>query len=148
MEMLNDSQKLYVEQRVMNESKSAGVAYSLALFFTGLGIHRFYLGEAKGGSYRFYLGKSEGGLYMMGITFFGFFCALVSLGVALESGGPPGPPELNALSYIGIASIIVATVWWISDIFLIHKMIEDNKEAIRRKIIEEITSKTNNNGRS
>jgi TM2 domain-containing membrane protein YozV len=42
---LTTQEQILVEQRVMNEAKSAGVAYLLLIFFGGFGAHRFYLGK-------------------------------------------------------------------------------------------------------
>ncbi len=47
---LNTQQQMLVEQRVANEAKSIGVAYLLAIFVGGLGIHRFYLGRSGSGA--------------------------------------------------------------------------------------------------
>ncbi|WP_049642807.1 TM2 domain-containing protein [Candidatus Rhodobacter oscarellae] len=43
---LSTQQQMLVEQRVGNDSKSILVAYLLAIFFGGFGIHRFYLGRS------------------------------------------------------------------------------------------------------
>ncbi|TQS73953.1 TM2 domain-containing protein [Rhodobacteraceae bacterium] len=40
---MNDTQTLYVEQRIANEKKSALIAYLLWFFLPMLGVHRFYL---------------------------------------------------------------------------------------------------------
>ncbi len=42
---LTTEQKTLIEQRVANDGKSMLVAYLLAIFFGGLGLHRFYLGH-------------------------------------------------------------------------------------------------------
>lgn len=41
---LSTQQQILVEQRLTNEKKSAGVAYLLWFFLSGLSAHRFYLG--------------------------------------------------------------------------------------------------------
>ena len=41
---LNINEKMLIEQRVTNESKSAGIAYLLWFFLGYLGVHRFYIG--------------------------------------------------------------------------------------------------------
>ncbi|MFT3689278.1 TM2 domain-containing protein [Paenirhodobacter sp.] len=42
---MNDTTRLYIEQRIANEKKSALVAYLLWFFLGFFGAHRFYLGR-------------------------------------------------------------------------------------------------------
>ena len=46
---LSTQQQQLVEQRVANDAKSMLVAYLLAIFLGGLGVHRFYLGRTNSG---------------------------------------------------------------------------------------------------
>lgn len=46
---LTTEEKMLIEQRVTNDSKSTGVAYLLWFFTGGLGGHRFYLGRVGSG---------------------------------------------------------------------------------------------------
>ena len=46
---LSTSEKMLIEQRVMNQAKSSRVAYILCLFLGGFGAHRFYLGYPASG---------------------------------------------------------------------------------------------------
>ncbi|MGX7350201.1 TM2 domain-containing protein [Dolosicoccus paucivorans] len=46
---LSLEEKAYVEQRVQNEKKSAGVVYLLWFVLGGIGAHRFYLGRPISG---------------------------------------------------------------------------------------------------
>ena len=46
---LSTQEQILIEQRVMNEAKSAGAAYLLWFFLGTLGAHRFYLGKTGSG---------------------------------------------------------------------------------------------------
>ncbi|MER8434121.1 TM2 domain-containing protein [Mesorhizobium caraganae] len=57
---LSTQEQILIEQRVINEAKSAGVAYLLWFFLGGLGAHRFYLdrtGSAIGQLLLFIFGR-------------------------------------------------------------------------------------------
>ncbi|GAB5468553.1 MAG: TM2 domain-containing protein [Rhodospirillales bacterium] len=45
--MLNDMQRLLVEQRLGNEAPSMGIAYLLWALLGLFSLHRFYIGETK-----------------------------------------------------------------------------------------------------
>lgn len=68
---LTTDQKMLIEQRISNDSKSLLVAY-LLLFFVGfLGAHRFYLG------------KTTSAIIMLALTILGWLLTTVVVGFVL-----------------------------------------------------------------
>lgn len=69
---LSTQEQILIEQRVMNEAKSAGAAYLLWFFLGTLGAHRFYLGKTGSGVAQlllFVLGWLTLGIFVGGGSF-------------------------------------------------------------------------------
>ena len=74
---LSTQEQILIEQRVMNEAKSAGAAYLLWFFLGTLGAHRFYLGKTGSGVAQlllFVLGWLTLGIFVGGVL-------LIALGI-------------------------------------------------------------------
>ncbi|WP_045387866.1 TM2 domain-containing protein [Falsirhodobacter sp. alg1] len=69
--MVDIQQQILIEQRVTNESKSAGIAYALWFFTGSLGGHRFYLG------------RTGTGLAMLALLIVGVATSILGVGLAL-----------------------------------------------------------------
>lgn len=112
-ENLTSDQKMSIEARLANETKSAGVAYLLWFFLGTLAVHCFYLGQTKIGLIRLVLGV------------LGWILALVGLGAAME--GHSGASLAWGLIFLAIAGI-----WLIVDLFRIPSYIRQ-QQATRRE---------------
>lgn len=66
---LDTQERMLIEQRVANDSKSTSTAYLLWLFLGGLGAHRFYLGRIGTGS------------IMLGLWLIGIFTVFIGIGI-------------------------------------------------------------------
>lgn len=112
-ENLTSDQKMSIEARLANETKSAGLAYLLWFFLGTLAVHCFYLGQTKIGLIRLVLGV------------LGWILALVGLGAAME--GHSGASLAWGLIFLAIAGI-----WLIVDLFRIPSYIRQ-QQATRRE---------------
>ncbi|ANT59344.1 hypothetical protein AYJ57_02580 [Salipiger sp. CCB-MM3] len=70
---LTTEDKILIEQRVANDSKSTGVTYALWLFLGLLGIHRFYLGRTGSAVGMLLLNIVGAFTWMIGVGFVLYF---------------------------------------------------------------------------
>jgi TM2 domain-containing membrane protein YozV len=74
---LSTEQQILIEQRISNDSKSAGVAYLLWFLLGGIGMHRLYLGRTLSGLVMMFL-MPIGILMMLSQNRFGAFLVIAA----------------------------------------------------------------------
>lgn len=118
---LRTDQKILIEQRVTNETKSMAAAYFFWLFFGGIGAHRFYLGRA-------------GSAFAQIVLLFGGLVALL-MGAGKTSGR-----DGDGFVMIFYAMVAIGGMWIFIDAFLIPSMIKEDHDDIRSRLEEEMQS--------
>ena len=110
--------------------KSAGIAYLLWFFLSGLAVHKFYLGKVKQGI--FYLVAP-------------WLAVLVFILGVLDAAGKrdaQGAVELSAFGtptvVIAVLGLLVYVVWWFVDLFTLHRQVARANEEIEREIIQQV----------
>lgn len=114
---LTTNQKLSIEARLGNETKSAGVAYLLWFMFGTLAIHCFYLGQVKTGILRLIIG------------ILGWFELFSGLGSALFGEG--GNKQEGDDIIWGIILLAITCIWMLWDLFRMPSYIR-SQQAKRR----------------
>ncbi len=79
---LTTEDKMLIEMRLANESKSVGAAYLLWFFLGVFGMHRFYLGDAKTGM--IILGCNIAGVVMIFIPLLALMMFLIAAAINLH----------------------------------------------------------------
>ena len=121
-ENLTSDQKMSIEARLANETKSAGVAYLLWFFLGTLAVHCFYLGQSKIGIIRLLLGC------------LGWILTFVGLSAAMA--GESGASLAWGLIFLGVAGI-----WLIVDLFRIPSYIRQQQATRREELAVSLLSK-------
>jgi TM2 domain-containing membrane protein YozV len=120
------SQELEIlRSEVDRRKKSTGVAYALWFFLSFLGIHKFYLGKIF-----------QGFLYILGP-----FLALVTMVMGLTLlGGVTEELQMGGLvfSSVGIFGLVFFGIWWLLDLFTLHRQVENVNLIIEKDILTKI----------
>jgi len=119
---LNSHELEILKSELDRKRKSTGIAYALWFFLSFFGIHKFYQGKFLQGI--LYIIAPTLAFLTMGIGLFG------SLTGDLETGG--------GIAGFGLLSFIVYVVWWIIDLFTLHRQVEKVNQKIERKILNKI----------
>ena len=105
--------------------KSVILAYALWFFLSFLGAHKFYLGKVV-----------QGLLYVVGPTTALLVFAVGA--VAAEERGARAGAEVLAL--LGVFGFLAFVIWWILDLFTLHRQTESVNERIERRLLSELKS--------
>lgn len=116
------------QQRALNDAydrnkKSMIMAYVLAVFFGGLGIHRLYLGRNRSG-------------YLM----FGFFMVTMFIRAWVSSMYQNSDGDIG--EYIAYAMMLALWLWIIVDLFLIPKMLRKFNTSLAAELRKGISEGT------
>lgn len=114
---LSAEDKTLVELRVANDGKSMLLAYVLFIFFGWLGAHRIYIGRVRSGIAQLVI-------FLVGSS-------------AFFSG-------LSGTAAVGIAGLLLIGVlgfWILFDLFIIPKMVDEERNELREKLSEGISEK-------
>lgn len=114
-ETLTSDQKMSIEARLANETKSAGVAYLLWFFLGTFAVHCFYLGQVKTGLLRLVLGV------------FGWLMFLYGSGATLSG-------EKTTTIIWGLIFLAIAGIWLIIDLFRIPSYIRQQQASRREEL--------------
>ena len=102
--------------------KSVILAYALWFFLSFLGAHKFYLGKV-----------GQGLLYVLGPT-----TAAVVVAVGAVAAEERSTKAGEVLALLGVAGILAFVIWWILDLFTLHRQTESVNERIERRLLSEL----------
>ena len=128
---LTTNQKLSIEARLGNETKSAGVAYLLWFMFGTLAIHCFYLGQVKTGILRLIIG------------ILGWFELFSGLGSALFGEG--GNKQEGDDIIWGIILLAITCIWMLWDLFRMPSYIRSQQAKRREELAISLLPKPESN---
>ncbi|WP_107764225.1 TM2 domain-containing protein [Coprothermobacter proteolyticus] len=126
---LTEKQLVVLESEMQKHKKSVGVAYLLWFFFGSLGIHKFYLGNAK-----------RGLLYLI-LGIFGWASIIFGGGFALFNlsyGSSAGAGGFFAIT--GMICMLVLGIMLLIDLFTIPSQIQKSYQDAENEIISHLLS--------
>jgi ABC-type transport system involved in multi-copper enzyme maturation permease subunit len=118
---LSDKDLVIFNAELQRQSKSPIVAYVLWFLFGGLGVHNFYMGQARWG--RFYLG-------------------LTMLGWALIIAGLADKQKDSPLLPIGVFALTVLAILLLWDLITIPRQLRQRQERIKQELLFKLGAKT------
>jgi len=121
---LTEKQLGVLESEMQKHKKSVGVAYLLWFFFGSLGIHKFYLGNAK-----------RGLLYLI-LGIFGWASIISGGGFALLNGSSTG----GFFAILGTICLAVLGILLLIDLFTIPSQIQKSYQDAENEIISHLLS--------
>ena len=119
---LNSHELEILKSELDRKRKSTGIAYALWFFLSFFGIHKFYQGKFL-----------QGILYIIAPTL-----AFLTMGIGLFSSLTGDLETGGDIAGFGLLSFIVYVVWWIIDLFTLHRQVEKVNQKIERKILNKI----------
>ena len=119
---LNSHELEILRSELDRKRKSTGIAYTLWFFLSFFGIHKFYQGKFL-----------QGILYIIAPTL-----AFLTMGIGLFSSLTGDLETGGDIAGFGLLSFIVYVVWWIIDLFTLHRQVEKVNQKIERKILNKI----------
>ena len=115
---------------VERQRKSSVVAYLLWFFLSWLAMHKFYIGKVK-----------QGILYLA----VPWLAVIIAIAGGVIAGQAPGAPADSTATGAGITVLVIAglaflasVIWWLVDLFTLHRQVERANEQIEREIIEQL----------
>tara|TARA_Y100000590_G_C15552742_1_gene951570 strand:- start:124 stop:519 length:396 start_codon:yes stop_codon:yes gene_type:complete len=119
---LNSHELEILKSELDRKRKSTGIAYALWFFLSFFGIHKFYQGKFLQSI--LYIIAPTLAFLTMGIGLYSFLIG------DLETGGD--------IAGFGLFALIVYFVWWIIDLFTLHRQVEKVNQKIERKILNKL----------
>lgn len=124
MERFTYSERMFIETEVEKRRKTKLFAYILLFFLGVFGAHRFYFGKNKTGIIQLSLTIINCVLIMIDFFFLPlFFLAII---------------PIFFVTLIIALVFFVMIIWLMSDLFLIPKYVNKNRERIRREVESEV----------
>ena len=115
---------------IERKRKSSVVAYLLWFFLSWLAMHKFYIGKVK-----------QGMLYLA----LPWLAVIVAIAGGVLSGQAPGTPADSTTTAASNTALVIAglaflasVIWWLVDLFTLHRQVERANEGIEREIIQQL----------